>query len=73
MRCTFSPCANPTCPNYPNAECRPNYCGEECTEEYYDGDVKVDCGVQAEGVYFLTSFFLSHFLSIMHLIELTMS
>ncbi|KAL3887231.1 hypothetical protein ACJMK2_027178 [Sinanodonta woodiana] len=42
VMCTQDVCLGQTCPNFPNAECRPNGCGG-CRSEWYVGSQLVDC------------------------------
>lgn len=37
VNCLINPCTVTTCPAYPNAECRANYCGG-CNAEFYTAD-----------------------------------
>ena len=38
--CTFDPCSVNTCPNFPNAQCVPDYCGG-CNSRYYSNGTEV--------------------------------
>ena len=44
VNCLVDPCSVATCPNYPQANCRANYCGG-CNAEFYDasGALISDC------------------------------
>ncbi|XP_014771336.1 uncharacterized protein LOC106869915 [Octopus bimaculoides] len=40
--CFMDPCRGKTCPKFPNAECRSNYCNG-CNFDFFVADVKVNC------------------------------
>lgn len=45
VQCFVNPCENARCPNVPEAECEPNYCGT-CAAVFYDeerNDVTEKC------------------------------
>ncbi|XP_050397216.2 uncharacterized protein LOC126815556 [Patella vulgata] len=42
LRCPNTLCADPFCPDYPNAVCRPETCGH-CGEDYFLNGLQVDC------------------------------
>ena len=39
VTCLVDPCSQASCPNYPTACCRANYCGSCSAEFYENGDV----------------------------------
>ncbi|XP_064603800.1 uncharacterized protein LOC135469187 [Liolophura sinensis] len=48
LSCFANPCEVNSCPAYPLAECRANYCGG-CSAEYYVEGQRVDCSVCRNG------------------------
>lgn len=43
VQCIVNPCDTETCAKYPDAECKPNYCGGCGADFYVDGEVVDDC------------------------------
>ena len=43
--CFVNPCDVESCPAYPSARCRPNYCTGGCVAEFFDEeDNQIECG-----------------------------
>ena len=54
--CGFKPCAKLFCVDYPEAVCKPNFCGGCNAEFYYKGE-RVECSKYLRNGYFLVIFF----------------